>query len=230
MLNPIVILTVLTVAMTAVPSRAQHAATLDERTAGRFAALALACVQKEYPNKIAHVLNSPDDVKSPRELTPAFYGCYDWHSSVHGHWLLARLVRVFPTAPFAAEALNALRSNITPSHIAGEVAYFNAPGRESFERPYGLAWLLQLAAELRETDSSDAAALSAALKPLEAAVVARIMAWLPKLTYPSAKASIRRPRSRSDCSSTTHAEPTRRSRQWSSRRFVSFISATATVR
>ena len=169
---------------TAVPSRAQHAATLDERTAGRFAALALACVQKEYPNKIAHVLNSPDDVKSPRELTPAFYGCYDWHSSVHGHWLLARLVRVFPTAPFAAEALNALKSNITPSHIAGEVAYFNAPGRESFERPYGLAWLLQLAAELRETDSSDAAALSAALKPLEAAVVARIMVWLPKLTYP----------------------------------------------
>ena len=83
-----------------------YAATLDERTAGRFAALALACVQKEYPNKIAHVLNSPDDVKSPRELTPAFYGCFDWHSSVHGHWLLARLVRVFPSAPFAAEAID----------------------------------------------------------------------------------------------------------------------------
>jgi len=172
------------VAMTALPSHAQRTATLDERTAERFAALALACVQKEYPNKIAHVLNTPDDVKAPRDLTPAFYGCYDWHSSVHGHWLLARLVRVFPKAPFATAALAALESNLTPARIAGEVAYFNAPGRESFERPYGLAWLLQLAAELRETGTRDAAALSAALKPLEAAVVARIMTWLPKLAYP----------------------------------------------
>ena len=130
--------------MTAVPSRAQHVAALDERTAGRFAALALACVQKEYPNKIAHVLNSTADVKAPGELTPAFYGCYDWHSSVHGHWLLARLVRVFPKAPFATDAMAALEANLTPERIAGEVAYFNAPGRESFERPYGLAWLLQL--------------------------------------------------------------------------------------
>ena len=132
---------------------------LDEAAAGRFAALALACVHQEYPNKIAHVLNSPADVQAPSELTPAFYGCYDWHSSVHGHWLLARLAREFPSAPFAADALAALETSITPERIAGEVAYLNREGMESFERPYGLAWLLQLAAELRESSTPDAAAL-----------------------------------------------------------------------
>jgi hypothetical protein len=175
---------VVTVAMTAMPAPEPRAAALDEQTAGRFAALALSCIQKEYPNKIAHVLDSPDDVKAPGALTPAFYGCYDWHSSVHGHWLLARLVRIFPKAPFAAEAMAALKSNLTSARIAGEVAYFNGPGRESFERPYGLAWLLQLVAELRETGTPEAAAMAEALKPLEAVVVARIMAWLPKLAYP----------------------------------------------
>ncbi len=157
---------------------------LTADTAGRFAALALACVQKEYPNKISHVLSSPDDVKGPRELTPAFYGCFDWHSSVHGHWLLARLARTFPTAPFAADALTALETNITPEHITAEVTYVNGAGRESFERPYGLAWLLQLAAELREWQSPEATRLSTALAPLEAAVVDRLNAWLPKLAYP----------------------------------------------
>ena len=157
---------------------------LDQATAGRFAALALACVQKEYPNKIAHVLNSPDDVKPPHDLTPAFYGCYDWHSAVHGHWLLARLARTFPDSPFADEARKALATNITPAHIAGEVAYLQAPGRETFERPYGLAWLLQLAAELREWDAPEAHALGATLSPLETAVADRFGAWLDKLAYP----------------------------------------------
>jgi hypothetical protein len=162
----------------------QRAATLDAAAAGRFAGLALACVQKEYPNKIAHVLNSPEDVKPPHLLTPAFYGCYDWHSSVHGHWLLARLVREFPGAPFVTDAVAALKANLTPARIAGEVAYLNGTGRESFERPYGLAWLLQLAAELRESPLPDVASLASALKPLEAAVVPRLEAWLPKLAYP----------------------------------------------
>jgi len=179
-----VTLAVLTVALSTSAWAQQAAATLDAPAAGRLAALALACVQKEYPNKIAHVLNSPEDVKAPHELTPAFYGCYDWHSSVHGHWLLARLVRAFPKALFASDAVAALKANLTPARIAGEVAYLNAPGRESFERPYGLAWLLQLGAELRESQTPDAAALSSALKPLEAAVVARLKAWLPKLAYP----------------------------------------------
>src|SRR5687768_1174258 len=173
------------VALAVVPVRAQQSEpALDVAAAGRFAALALGCVQKEYPNKIAHVLNSPEDIKGPRALTPAFYGCYDWHSSVHGHWLLARLVREFPKAPFAANAVAALKSNITPAKITGEVAYLKGTGRESFERPYGLAWLLQLGAELRETQTPDAAALSSALQPLEAAVIAQLKSWLPKLAYP----------------------------------------------
>ena len=167
------------------PARAQRApASLDAPTAERFAALALACVQKEYPNKISHVLNSPADVKAPHELTPAFYGCYDWHSSVHGHWLLARLARAFPNERFATDAVAALQANLTPARIAGEVAYLNAPGRETFERPYGLAWLLQLGAELRETRTPAAVAMSSALKPLESAVIARLEAWVPKLAYP----------------------------------------------
>jgi hypothetical protein len=172
------------VASIATPAAAQQPARFDARTAGRFAALALACVQKEYPNKISHVLNSPADVKAPHELTPAFYGCYDWHSAVHGHWLLVRLVHEFPNAPFATAAITALKANLTPARIAGEVAYLKGTGRESFERPYGLAWLLQLAAELRESATPDATALSSALKPLEVAVVAQLKAWLPKLAYP----------------------------------------------
>ena len=154
--------------------------TLDPHAAERFANLALACVQKEYPNKIAHVLNSDKDVAPPRALTPSFYGCYDWHSSVHGHWLLARLVRLSPDAAFAARARSALAANITPEHIAAEVAYLNRPGMASFERPYGLAWLLQLAGELRETNDP----LYATIQPLETATVERLKTWLPKLSYP----------------------------------------------
>ncbi len=157
---------------------------VDEAAAGRFAALALACVHKEYPNKIAHVLNGPGDVQAPHDLTPAFYGCYDWHSAVHGHWLLVRLIRDFPTAPFAAPARAAVGESLTPEHIAAEVRYLTGAGRASFERPYGLAWLLQLAAELREWDDPQAKVWSAALKPLEDAAVARLTDWLPKLPKP----------------------------------------------
>src|SRR6478672_13797743 len=101
----------------------------DAKAAERFANLALACVHKEYPNKIAHSLNSDQDVAPPRKLTPAFYGCYDWHSSVHGHWLLARLARGFPAASFAAQARDALRQSITAANIAQEAAYLRGEGR-----------------------------------------------------------------------------------------------------
>src|SRR6266705_4551512 len=120
----------------------------DARAAERFAKLALACVHKEYPNKISHVLNSDADVAPPRKLTPAFCGCYDWHSSVHGHWLLVRLVRTFPGAPFVPSAREALLQSLTAENIAQEAAYLRVRGRASFERPYGLAWLLQLVSEL----------------------------------------------------------------------------------
>ncbi len=146
----------------------------------RFAALALACVHREYPNKIAHAMNSDADSRPPRELTPAFYGCYDWHSSVHGHWLLARVARHLPDSPVAAHALAALEKSLTAANIRSEVAYLNAPGRATFERPYGLAWLLTLALELRQMKSP----LASNLLPLETAVVERLSSWLPKLSHP----------------------------------------------
>src|SRR5438309_11775966 len=132
-----------------------QAADFDSKAAERFANLALACVHKEYPNKIAHNLNSDQDVAPPRVLTPAFYGCYDWHSSVHGHWLLARLARTFPDASFASAAREALKQSLSAENIKQEAAYLRGEGRASFERPYGLAWLLQLALELREWSASD---------------------------------------------------------------------------
>lgn len=172
-------------ASAAVPAQAAPAELdLDVAAAGRFAALALDCVHREYPNKIAHVLQSDADARPPRELTPAFFGCYDWHSSVHGHWLLARLARLYPDAPFAAPARAALARSLTESNVAAEVAYLQGPGRASYERPYGLAWLLQLAAELRRWDDEDARGWAAALAPLEAEAARRIEAWLPKLSYP----------------------------------------------
>ena len=155
----------------------------DEKAAERFAKLALACVHKEYPNKISHVLNSDADVAPPRKLTPAFCGCYDWHSSVHGHWLLVRLVRTFPNASFVADARDALKQSLTSENLKEEANYLRGPGRASFERPYGLSWLLQLCAELREWDDPQAREMLANLRPLEETAVDRLKTWLPKLSH-----------------------------------------------
>ncbi len=163
---------------------AAEAPNFDAAAAERFAGLALACVDKEYPNKISHVLNSEADVAPPRQLTPSFYGCYDWHSSVHGHWLLVRLARTFPDAPFAARARDALRKSLTPENLKEEARYMRGAGRASFERPYGLAWLLQLCAELREWDDPQARELSTNLRPAEEAALERLNVWLPKLSHP----------------------------------------------
>lgn len=157
---------------------------LDPGFAARFGGLALACVHQEYPNQLSHVLQSDADVRPPRELTPAFYGCYDWHSSVHGHWLLARLARLQPGTELARRARAALAESLTPEHIDGEVRYLEGEGRAAFERPYGLAWLLQLAAELREWDDPQARVWSRTLEPLERAAAGRLRDWMPKLTDP----------------------------------------------
>jgi len=157
---------------------------VDEKTAARFVDLALACVGREYPNRIAHTMESDADAKPPRLLTPVFFGCYDWHSAVHAHWLLARLARTFPSGPLAERARAALRASFTPGKIAGEVAYLSAPGRATFERPYGLAWLLQLCAELRGWDDAEARGWARALAPLEREAVARLSDWVPKLAHP----------------------------------------------
>jgi Protein of unknown function (DUF2891) len=157
---------------------------LDAPAAERFAALALACLHREYPTKISHVLESAADVRPARDLTPAFYGCYDWHSAVHGHWLLVRLIRAMPDAQFAGRARAALAQSLTPAHIAVEVEYLRDAGRRSFERPYGLAWLLRLCAELRQWRDPDAQRWLTALTPLEAAARDRLVEWLPKLPAP----------------------------------------------
>ena len=120
----------------------EQASAVDRAAAARFAGLALKCLHAEYPNHISHTLDGDADALAPHVLTPAFYGCYDWHSDVHGHWLLARLTRLHPDAPFAAAARAELGRSLTPENIAGEVAYLKRADRASFERPYGLAWLL----------------------------------------------------------------------------------------
>jgi len=149
-----------------------------------FAELALSCVHKEYPNHISHSLQSDADVAPPRALTPAFYGCLDWHSSVHGHWLLARLARLYPDSAYALPARAALAQSLTEDNLLAESRYVSAKGRRSFERPYGIAWLLQLAAELDEWDDPQARQWRSNIRPLEQALVARLIAWLPDLTYP----------------------------------------------
>ena len=163
---------------------APKAPTFDAGTAERFVKLALDCVHQEYPNKIAHVLLSDADVAPPRELTPVFFGCFDWHSAVHGHWLLARAARLFPEAPFAAAARAALAKSFTAAKVAAEVHYLDVRDRHTFERPYGLAWILQLAAELHEWDDAEAKAWRATLKPLEKRAAERLGTWFPKLTHP----------------------------------------------
>jgi Protein of unknown function (DUF2891) len=166
------------------PALAAAPPQFDVKAAERFANLALACVTKEYPNKISHLLNSDADVAPPRKLTPAFYGCYDWHSSVHGHWLLVRLVKTFPEAPFAKPAREALRKSLSAENLKQEAIYLRGEGRASFERPYGMAWLLQLVAELAEWDDPLARELRTNLAPLEEAVNDRLKTWLPKLSHP----------------------------------------------
>jgi hypothetical protein len=154
---------------------------LPYTVAEHLGGLALACVHQEYPNKIAHVLQGPQDARTPSQLTPAFFGCYDWHSAVHGHWLLARLAAQFPDTPLAAAAHAALARSITPETMAAEVAYMTGPGRASFERPYGLAWLLALQGQLVQGVDDD---LARTMKPLVDVAVARLTDWLPKLRYP----------------------------------------------
>ena len=149
-----------------------------------FAELALACVHREYPNKIAHVMRHDGDAQPPRVLTPAFYGCFDWHSAVHGHWLLVRYLRCQPDGAAMERARAALARSLTPENIRAEVEYFEGEGRASSERPYGLAWLLALAQELREWDDDLGRTCQAALSRLERLASRRMKTWLPKLTQP----------------------------------------------
>lgn len=153
----------------------------------QYAELALLCVEREYPNKIAHVLSSDADIGSPSKLTPVFFGCFDWHSAVHGHWLLVRLLRTTTPRPWHNKARQILRRHVTKERVLQEAAYLRGPSRSSFERPYGLGWLLQLAAELAEWQrdgDDDAQRLLQALQPLVGVAIERLTGWLPKLGQP----------------------------------------------
>ena len=163
--------------------------------ATRFAEMALKCIRKEYPNKLDHAMSDASQLRSPRELHPAFYGCYDWHSSVHGHWLLVHLLRTraaeqrpggspVNVALPEADIREALDANLTAENIRAEEEYFREPGRASYERPYGWAWLLKLQEELYIWDDPDARRWFDSLRPLAEIIVSKYLAFFPKQKYP----------------------------------------------
>jgi len=157
---------------------------LDLKLASALAQLARRGLDREFPNKPGEVLRGPRDLRSPAAMHPAFYGCFDWHSSVHGHWLLVRLLRVFPALPAAAAIRARLSAHLTAANLAAEAAYFAPEANQGFERMYGWAWALRLAAELRAWDDPEARRWANNLRPLEHRLVALIRGFLPRLTHP----------------------------------------------
>ena len=158
--------------------------TLNLEQANRLATLPLHCVNIEYPNKLNQTIGGISDLKSPKELHPAFYGCFDWHSSVHGHWSLVSLLKQFPEMENRDEMERKLLQNISKAHIEQELLYFEGEHNKSFERTYGWAWLLKLAEELHTWDTDIARDLEANLQPLTDLVINKYLEFLPKLNYP----------------------------------------------
>ncbi len=169
-------------ACSSVPEEPPARLTLE--TAERLVQLPLQCLQREFPNKPGETLAEAADIGSPRGLHPAFYGCFDWHSAVHGHWLLVRLLKEFPALKDAAAIRAVLAENLAAENILAEVRYFRRAEERSFERTYGWAWLLKLAGELRGWDDPLARDLEANLRPLAGLIVERWLEFLPKLVYP----------------------------------------------
>lgn len=164
---------------------AQAEQLFTDAQAKAMANLASSCIHKEFPNVVKHYFLGPQDVRSPKELYPSFYGCLDWHSSVHGHWLLLRMLHTAGDKLDSEAIRKQLDQSFKPSSLTGELAYFNRPNSgTSFERPYGLAWFLQLTTELRQWDDPQAKEWLKRLQPLEQKIVANIAGWLPKLAYP----------------------------------------------
>ncbi|NRB59137.1 MAG: DUF2891 domain-containing protein [Winogradskyella sp.] len=157
---------------------------LNLEQANRLAELPLACVGVEYPNKLGQVLGSNEDLQSPKALHPAFYGCFDWHSAVHGHWSMVTLLRQFPGLEKKEEMQSWLLQSISKENIEKEIAYFKGKHNKSYERTYGWAWLLKLAEELRMWDDDVAKTLEDNLQPLTDLIVERYLEFLPKLNYP----------------------------------------------
>ena len=158
--------------------------TLDAALASRLAAAALGHVTREYPNKLDHVMAGPADVRGPRELHPIFFGSFDWHSCVHGWWTLFTLLRRFPDMP-EAPRIRALADELfTDANVAAETAYLARPESRGFERPYGWAWLLKLAAEMDRHEDDQGRRRAATLRPLALAFAGRFHDFLPLASYP----------------------------------------------
>lgn len=158
--------------------------TLDSLQANRLAALPLKCMQVEFPNKTGQVLNDSADLGTPRQLHPAFYGCFDWHSSVHGHWTLVKLLKDFPELEYRDSIINQLKQNISKENIQGEIAYFNREQEYSYERMYGWTWLLKLQQELDSWPTDEGKEMAGNLQPLSDIIIERYIEFLPKLNYP----------------------------------------------
>jgi Protein of unknown function (DUF2891) len=157
---------------------------LTAAIASKFANLALSHLTREYPNQLTHRLAGPQDIQSPRALHPIFYGSFDWHSCVHGYWLVLRLIDRFPDLPEAARIIEVVETHLTDANVAGELAHLKLPHNRGFERPYGWAWLLALAAQVEALKLPQAANWAKAIAPLADAFVERFEEFLPKSTYP----------------------------------------------
>lgn len=164
--------------------KADGTLTLNEQGGSHFAKLALKCIHQEFPNKLGHVIGQEKDVQRPKVLHPAFYGCFDWHSAVHGHWMLVRLLKTFPNLPESEDIRKALNQNLSPENILAEKAYFERKESKTFERTYGWAWLLKLAEELHTWQDPQGQTWSKNLEPLTQTIVKRYLDFLPRQTYP----------------------------------------------
>ncbi len=162
----------------------QESFVMTAEVASGWAKLVLKGIDQEYPNKPSVVLSGPDSLVAPRAMFPAFYGCFDWHSSVHGHWVLVRLLRLFPDMPEAVAIRAALNTHLSGSNLKSEGEFFARDEQKSFERMYGWAWFLRLAIELELSDDPDFKQWRENLRPLEDVLVGRIEAYLPLLNFP----------------------------------------------
>jgi hypothetical protein len=183
-LHVVAVLCGVTLADTVFAQPPREIAPMTRQQASAFAQLALKGIQREYPNKPGHVLNDAADNRTPMALHPAFYGSFDWHSSVHGHWMLVRVLRRFADLPERQQIRDVLNKHLTAKNLRVEADYFQQKNRQSFERMYGWAWALKLAEELHGWDDPQGKEWSKNMQPLEDMLVTRYVAFLPKQTYP----------------------------------------------
>ncbi|HKP67956.1 MAG TPA: DUF2891 domain-containing protein [Pyrinomonadaceae bacterium] len=163
---------------------ASKAPGLTVEQASRLAHLPMKCISQEYPNKLSQTIIGPEELQSPKTLHPSFYGCFDWHSSVHGHWVLAKLLNDFPDLPNRAEIQSKLVESLSADNIQKEAEYFSKKHERSYERTYGWSWYLKLVDEIQRSKISEVAQLSSNLGPLTDVIVQRYIDFLPKLNYP----------------------------------------------